>query len=295
VPNEHEYLAANRANWNDRAGIHLESAFYDVEGWLRDGREPRRREIDALGDVAGLRLVHLQCHFGLDTLAFARAGATVTGLDFSPVAVDSARQLAARAGLADRSTFVCADVYEAAAALEEGAFDIVYVSLGALCWLPDVDRWAAVVGSLLAPGGRLYLHDAHPLAWALSDDDLSLAYTYFEESAPFIDDSDKTYTDATRPVEHTRSYEWNHSLGEIVTALVIHGLRITTLTEHDWTVWQRWPWLVEVEPHRWTMPPGVPRIPLTFTLLADRGPDTDPSTGPDRVPSADRVLPPETP
>jgi SAM-dependent methyltransferase len=295
VHNEHEYRAANRANWNDRAEIHLESAFYDVEGWLRAQPGPRQREIDALGDVAGLRLIHLQCHFGLDTLAFARAGAMVTGLDFSPVAIDSARQLAARAGLADRSTFVCADVYDAAATLEGAAYDIVYVSLGALCWLPDVDRWAAVVGALAAPGGRLYLHDVHPLAWTLSDDDLSFAYTYFEEGAPFIDDSDKTYTDASRPVEHTRSYEWNHSLGEIVTALVAHGLRITMLSEHDWTVWQRWPWLVEVGPQQWTMPPGTPRIPLTFTLLADRESGADRPAGPGGVPSADRVLPPETP
>jgi SAM-dependent methyltransferase len=270
VGDEPAYAAANRANWDDRAGIHLESAFYDVEGWLRDQPGPRPREIDALGDVAGLRLLHLQCHFGLDTLAFARAGAEVTGLDFSPVAVGNARRLAERAGLAARATFVCADVYDAVEALGGDAFDIVYVSLGALCWLPSVDRWAAVVGALLAPGGRLYLHDVHPLAWSLSDDELTFAHTYFEEREPFVDDSDQTYTDATRPLAHRRSYEWNHSLGETVTALVAHGLRITQLTEHDWTVWQRWPWLVQTGPHQWSVPPAIPRLPLTFTLSADR-------------------------
>ena len=125
-----------------------------------------------LGDVAGLRLLHLQCHFGLDTLAWARAGAHVTGLDFSPAAIDAAREIARRAGLSERSEFVCSDVYDATTALDHATFDVVYVSLGALCWLPSVDRWAAQVGALVAPGGRFYIHDRHPLAWALADDSL---------------------------------------------------------------------------------------------------------------------------
>jgi hypothetical protein len=144
------------------------------------------------------------------------------------------------------------------------------VSLGALCWLPDVERWAGVVSALLAPGGRLYLHDVHPAAWALADDDVRFAFTYFEEPDPFVEDAETTYTDATLPLTHTRSYEWNHSLGEIVTALIGHGLRITGLTEHDWTPWQRWPFLVEVGHHQWTTPEGMPRLPLTFTVSADR-------------------------
>ena len=265
-----ERIEANRAQWDDRAAIHLESRFYDVEGWLRDGRGPRPREIEALGDVTGLRLVHPQCHFGLDTLAWARAGARVTGVDFSPVAIQAARGLAERAGLSERATFVCAPVDDAVAALDGATFDLVYVSLGALCWLPSVEAWARMVGALLTPGGRLYLHDGHPVAWAMADDDLTLAHPYFEEADPFVDDSPDTYTDATRPLEHTRSYEWNHGIGEIVTALIRAGLRITELIEHDWTVWPRWPWLVSAGEDRWTTPPGMARLPLTFTLLAER-------------------------
>ena len=139
-------MAANRANWDDRAAVHLESRFYDVEGWLRDQRGPRPREIEALGDVTGLRLVHPQCHFGLDTLAWARAGAVVTGLDFSPVAIAAAAEIAERAGLSERATFVCASVDEAVSALSGATFDVVYVSLGALCWLPSVAVWAGMVG-----------------------------------------------------------------------------------------------------------------------------------------------------
>jgi SAM-dependent methyltransferase len=135
-------LAANRENWNDRTIIHLGSRFYDFERWLCEQPGPRRREVDALGDVTGLRLVHLQCHFGLDTLAWARAGALVTGLDFSPNAIAAANNIAERAGLGDRAEFVCAEVFQALNALRHARFDIVYVSLGALSWLPDVDRWA---------------------------------------------------------------------------------------------------------------------------------------------------------
>jgi SAM-dependent methyltransferase len=267
------YLSANRANWDDRAAVHMRSEFYDVEGWLRAQRGPRPRELAALGDVGGLTLLHLQCHFGLDTLAFARAGAQVTGLDFSPVAIEGARQIAHRAGLEDRSTFVCADIHDAVAAVGAATFDIVYVSLGALCWLPSIERWARTVGALIAPGGRLYVHDVHPLAWSFADDnddDLTIAHSYFEEVEPFADDSTETYTDQDRPLESQRSYEWNHSLGEIVTALVGQGLQITGLTEHDWTVWPRWPFLVQAgdDDKQWTTPPGRPRVPLTFTLLA---------------------------
>jgi len=147
------------------------------------------------------------------------------------------------------------------------------VSLGALCWLPDVDAWAAQVGALVAPGGRFYLHDGHPLAWALADDEPALQHTYFEQAEPFVDDSEQTYTDADRPLTHVRSYEWNHSLGETVTALIRHGLRIDSLTEHDWTVWPRFPWLVETGHHQWTTPPGVARMPLTYTVLASRPAD----------------------
>jgi SAM-dependent methyltransferase len=265
-----DYLAHNRANWDERTGIHLRSRFYDVEGWLREGRGPRRREVEALGDVSGLRLLHLQCHFGLDTLAWARVGAHVTGLDFSPTAIDAARALARRAGLAERSEFVCADVYDAVEALGRRTFDVVYVSLGALSWLPSVDRWAEQVGALVARGGRLYLHDVHPLAWALADDGSTIAYSYFEEAEPFVDDSEESYTDADRPIVNRRSYEWNHGIAETVTALIGHGLRLEWLVEHDRTVRQRFPWLVADGDGRWTTPPGHPRLPLTFSLLAGR-------------------------
>jgi SAM-dependent methyltransferase len=265
-----ELLAANQRNWDERVPIHLASRFYDVEAWLSNRPGPRRREIDALGNVTGLDLVHLQCHFGKDTLAWADAGAQVTGLDFSAEAIRAAEDLAARAGLDDRSTFVCANIYDAAGVLAPRTFDIVYVSLGALGWLPSIGRWADQVAALARPGGRLYLHEAHPLAWSLADDTPTFTYTYFEEHEPYADDSDQTYTDAVRPLTNTRTYEWNHSIGEVVMALIKRGMRIDLLVEHDWSVHQRFPWLVESSPGHWTAVGGQPRLPLTYTLVATR-------------------------
>jgi SAM-dependent methyltransferase len=264
--------AANRSNWDERVPIHTASRFYDVEHRLATRPGPREREVEALGDVAGLDLVHLQCHFGLDTLAWAEAGASVTGLDFSTAAVEAARELAVRAGLADRATFVCADVYDAARVLAPRTFDVVYVSLGALCWLPSVGRWADQVAALARPGGRLYLHDSHPVAWALAHDSPTLEYPYFEEPEPYVDDSGETYTDAGVALANARTYEWNHGIGEVATALIDRGMRIDRLTEHDWTVLQQFPWLVERSPGQWGAPADCPRLPLSYTLVATRTP-----------------------
>ncbi len=263
-----ERLAANRANWDERVPIHVASRFYDVGRWLRDKPGPRAWETEVIGEVAGLDVVHLQCHFGLDTLALANAGARVTGLDFSSAAIAQARSLADRAGLAERARFVEANVLAAATALAPERYDLVYVSLGALCWLPSVSTWASQVAALLRPGGRLYLHDVHPLAWALADDEARVQHTWFEDGEPYVDDLDVTYTDGEGRLTHTRTYEWNHSIGEIVTAALDHGLQIDALIEHDWTVYPRFDWLLATDDGRWRIPGDRPRMPLTFTLLA---------------------------
>ena len=163
-------LDANRRSWDERVGIHSRSAFYDVEGWLAAERMPRDEERAAFGEVTGKSLVQLQCHFGMDTLQFARAGASVTGVDFSAPAIAEATALAERAGLAARSRFVCSDVTEAPALLGGERFDVAYVSLGSLCWLPAIAAWGQVVADVLAPGGLFYLFDVHPLAQSLDDE-----------------------------------------------------------------------------------------------------------------------------
>jgi SAM-dependent methyltransferase len=264
------HLAINRANWDERTGIHVASGFYDVERWLREGYGPRTRDAAALGDVSGLRLVHLQCHFGLETLSWARAGAEVTGLDFSSAAIAVARDLAERARLSARSEFVCADVYDAVDVLEPAQFDIVYVSFGSLCWLPSVDRWAAQVAALVAPGGRVYVEEGHPVTWALADDRLCFEHSYFEETEAFVDHSELTYTGDDQPMLNQRNHQWNHSIGETVTALIRHGLSLEWLSEHDWSEFRRFPWLTQSADGTWRSPVEMPRIPMSFSLLARR-------------------------
>jgi SAM-dependent methyltransferase len=248
-------------------GIHVKSRFYDVEGWLRDEPVPTSLELQALGNVEGLTLVHLQCHFGMDTLRWARVGATVTGVDFSPAAIAEAINLAERAQLEVQSRFVCATVYDAPEALVGERFDVVYVSLGSLCWLPSIDMWARSVAKLLRPAGRLYLHDVHPLSNSLDDDGERFTFGYFEAPEPLIFDSTETYTDGDG-IASTTTYEWNHSLAEIFGALHSNGVVVDAFNELDWTVWRQFPWLEESEMGTWTIPADRTRIPLAFTLVA---------------------------
>jgi len=257
--------------WETRVPIHVRSDFYDVDGFVADAdRGPRPWEAAVLGDVEGDDLTHLQCHFGMDTLGWARAGANVTGLDFSPTAVATATSLAEQCGLEGRARFVCADVLAAADALGDDTADVVYVSLGALCWLPSVERWAAQVGRILRPGGRLFVHDVHPLSSALDDDGERVRFGMFSAAGPVTWTEAYTYTD-TEPEEAvpvTTSHEWVHGIGEIVSAVLGRGLVLRHLEEHPWTSWSRFPWLVREDDQRWSLPADRPQIPLSFTLLA---------------------------
>ena len=260
------WLEANRANWDDRVAVHVASEFYGVDAWLASGEGPHAEEVALLGDVSGRSLVHLQCHFGMDTLSWARAGARVTGVDFSEAAIRAATDLAARAGLSERARFVRSDL-DAAPSLLAERFDVVYVSLGSLCWLPRIGDWADVVAALLAPAGTLLVHDVHPLAFSLDDDGATFAYPYFEEREPIVIDSASTYTDGGA-ISHSTNYEWNHSLGEIVTALARRSLVVTYLAENPWTRYRAFDDLVEGPPGIFRAREGSPRLPLSFTMTA---------------------------
>ncbi|MBA9004503.1 class I SAM-dependent methyltransferase [Thermomonospora cellulosilytica] len=263
-----DYITVNKALWDERVPIHLASDFYDVAGFKAGGQALREFELAEVGEVAGRRLVHLQCHFGLDTLSWARRGAQVTGLDFSEKAVEAARALADEVGLPAR--FVTADVYDAPTVLGE-TYDIVYTGLGALCWLPDIDRWARVVASLLHPGGFAYLAEFHPFADTLDDaEGRTVAFDYFAEGPQVWDEPGMgSYADPQAPVRHTRSIEFAHGLGEVVTALATAGLRIDFLHEHDHTLWQRFSTL-ERHGIAYRIPEGRPRIPLMYSLRATK-------------------------
>jgi SAM-dependent methyltransferase len=254
----------NRAWWDERVALHVRGDFYDVESFRRGRDALRPFELEEVGDVAGRSLVHLQCHFGLDTLSWARHGARVTGLDFSGPAVEAARRIAADVGL--EAEFVQADLYDAPQALGGRRYDIVYTGLGALNWLPDVRRWAAVIGSLLAPGGFLYLSEFHPFAHVFGDHDFTIEYDYFHSRLEF--DEPGTYADLRAPTEHNRTEEWQHPLGDVVSAVIDAGLTLELLHEHDYTLFPRWPFLEKSGFDTYRLPEGRPRLPLMYSLRA---------------------------
>jgi SAM-dependent methyltransferase len=261
-----DWRGLNQANWDDRVPIHLASSFYDLDGF-RDGASTLRPfEAAEAGDVTGKRLAHLQCHIGLDTLSWARRGALVSGLDFSAPAVAAADSLARSLGI--DAAFVVSDVYDAAAAFAGQRFDIVYTGIGALVWLPDIPRWAQVVASLLAPGGFLYLVEGHPFAGVLDDDSarLVVARDYFD-AAPEVTDYSYSYTDGPA-LEHVRSVEFHHGVGEIVSALTAAGLRIEFLHEFEFDAFGRFESLGRRGDGTYWLPPGRPRVPMIFSLRA---------------------------
>ena len=258
--------AANRRLWDSWTRAHRDSAFYDVAGFLA-GRDPLNHlEAEELGDVVGMRLLHLQCHFGIDTLGWARRGALVTGVDFSPEAIATARELAQRAGL--EATFVESDVY----ALDEqelGTFDIVHTSYGVLSWLPDLERWAEVVLNHLAPDGLFHLVENHPFVMMLDDDGLSLRWPYLATGQPIYLESEASYVGPTQdgPLPE---YNWPHGIGDVVTALVGSGLRIEWLREYPRTPYP-FPGFLEQRPEGdYGWPGGREDVPLTFSIGARR-------------------------
>lgn len=259
----------NLARWEDLVPIHLRSPDYRVAAFKAGEDHLHPIEAAEIGAIAGKRLIHLQCHFGLDTLCLARRGAVVTGLDFSPSAIAAARSLAAETGIPAR--FIRGNVYDAPSLIGE-RFDVVYVSWGAINWLPDIGRWAKIVSELLEEGGFLYLLEGHPVAMALTQQapDLLIlpTYDYFQKHSPLINFAATSYTSDPDPVTHAEMHEWVHPLGAVVTALVQAGLMLDWLREYDRVAWQMFPCLEEGADHMWRIPAGRPSLPLAYSVRA---------------------------
>jgi SAM-dependent methyltransferase len=266
-----DYLAANRRLWDEWTAINSTSAFYDVEAFKRGGVRLRDWEIEEVGSVSGKQLLHLQCHFGLDTLSWARLGANVTGADFSKAGIERARTLAAEIGV--EATFVCCELTELPQHLQ-GEFDVVYTTCGVLGWLPDLKRWAEVAAHFVRPGGILYLAEAHPILYVWDDredvrpGDLRLRYPYWHQREAIATPVHGSYTDPSATVTEPMEYTWQHSLGEIVTAVADTGLRIEFLHEFPFVVWPV-PFLEAQADRTWGLPGELSgKLPLFFSLRA---------------------------
>lgn len=268
-----DYRDVNRANWDERAPAHIESPGYAVEKFRTDPEyisDVVRFDLPLLGSVEGLRGVHLQCHIGTDTISLARLGAHMTGLDFSGAAIIEARKLAAELG--HDVKFVEAELYAATQVLTPHSFDLVFTGIGAIGWLPDIQKWASVVSGLLAPDGRLFIREGHPVLWSLGDRTdgvLAIEHPYFEQEEPTVWDEPGTYVETDTEFAHTVTHEWNHGMGEIITALLEAGLTITGLAEHDSVPWKAIDDQMDLLPSgEWRLRDRPERLPHSYTLQA---------------------------
>ena len=269
------YYRDNLAAWDERAPAHARAAGYKVSRFHEDPAylsDVVTFDIPLLGDVSGLGGVHLQCHIGTDTVSLSRRGARMKGLDFSGESIAQARALAQETG-ADIE-FVQSDVYAAVEALGRERFDFVFTGIGALCWLPDVRRWAQVVHDLLRPGGFLFIREGHPMLWAMDesvDDELVAGYPYFEVPTPVTDEHDGSYLPVDTTFRSDVSHSWNHGIGETVMALLDTGMALDLLVEHDSCPWEALPGkMAEGDDGEWRLLERPERLPLTYTLKAHR-------------------------
>lgn len=277
-PLPEELMRVNERNWDARAPIHAVSQFYGADGTVPAEWWFAAFEWDDLGLLANRELVHLQCHLGTETIAFARRGARAVGLDFSGQAIEHARRIAHHHGVT--VDYVKSDVHDAVAALGANRFDIVYIGKGSLCYLPDLNRWAAVVADLLVPGGLAYIVEFHPVLTSLGPkpdpnrQELLLRDDYLAGRGPVEHNSTHTYTDGPElPADSAPVYEWAHGLAEVVSALIDAGLTITRLRETDLIPWPRFERMVRDDRTGWwRLPPDDPRIPLLYAVAATKPP-----------------------
>ena len=263
-----KYLETNKKLWDEKTKVHVDSAFYDVAGFKAGDSSLYPIEEAEIGDlVDGKTMLHLQCHFGMDTLSWARRGAIPTGVDFSSKAVTQAQALSTELGLPAR--FIESNIYELPDKLDE-TFDIVYTSYGVLAWLPDIRAWGQLIGRYVKPGGFFYMAELHPFSMIFEDGEdgrLQADWPYFHTPEPLEWEVEGTYADLDAVMDTEKQYEWVHSMGDIVNALVDAGLQLEYLHEFDYTVFQQFK-IIQKEGRLYTLPEGAPRIPLLFSLKA---------------------------
>lgn len=259
--NKETYLEINKECWNKKTDVHLSSSFYDVEGFVKGKSSLNEIELNLLGDIKGRSILHLQCHFGQDSLSLARMGAEVTGVDLSDTAIEAARKLSNDIGV--EAKFIECDVYSLSDHITD-QFDIVFTSYGTIGWLPDMDKWAGVVARFLKPGGRFIFAEFHPVVWMFDDDFKKVAYSYFNREE-IIEEVSGSYTDRSAPIK-TTSISWNHDLSEVLTALLKQGLVLDQFLEFDYSPYNCFNKMEEFETGKYRIKGLKNRIPMVYAL-----------------------------
>jgi len=263
--NYQQYFDANKEGWNKRTAVHESSAFYDLETFKKGKSSLNAVEVNEVGNVKGKSLLHLQCHFGMDTLSWARAGATVTGVDLSDEAIHLAKKI--NSALQLPATFVCCNVYDTALHVKE-QFDIVFTSYGTIGWLPDLKPWAKMIAEKLKPGGFFYIADFHPTLWMLDDKMEKLFYSYFNDEV-IVTEQQGTYTDREAPIKQTE-YGWNHPFAEIFEALISEGLRIDFLHEYNYSPYNCFANTEQGEDGMWRLKGMGNKFPMMYSIKATK-------------------------
>lgn len=256
-----DYLQINKKLWNERTAVHIDSEFYDMKGFRAGQNSLKEFERDLLGDISGKSVLHLQCHFGQDTLSMARMGATVTGIDFSETAIETANQLAQELDLP--ATFICCDVYGLPQQLDK-KFDIVFSSYGTIGWLPDIDQWAAVVAHFLKKGGRFVFVEFHPVVWMFDNDFREVAYKY-SKAEPIVEELNGTYAERDAPLQE-QSVSWNHGLAEVIGSLLRQGLQLKEFREFDYSPYDCFAHTEAIAPGKFRIKHLGDKIPMVYAL-----------------------------
>jgi len=221
---EDNYIEINRQSWNSRLESHLKSEFYNLDGFLKGETSLNDIELNLLGNIKGKKILHLQCHFGQDTISLSRLGANVTGIDLSDKAIESAIELSKKTNT--NTTFICSNIYDLPKVLEE-QFDIIFTSYGTIGWLPDLDKWASIISKYLKPNGKFIFVEFHPVIWVFNDNFNEIKYRYFKSEA-IIEKENGTYANREADIE-PETVTWNHSISEVVNNLIKNGLKINSL------------------------------------------------------------------
>jgi len=266
-----EFTEANQRHWDEVVPVHVRSDMYAVESFKAGKSKLKPVELEELTGVRGKTLLHLQCHFGLDTLSWAREGALVTGIDFSAPAIDAARAIAAECNIDAR--FIVSELYGLPDVLDE-QFDVVFTSYGALCWLPDIPRWARVAARFLKPGGTFYMVEFHAMAGVFDETPtvtgLDVRYPYFLTPEPLRFDDDGTYADRAANLQHRTTYSWPHPTSEVVTALIDAGLRIDFFHEFPFTTEPWFPFMEQTGPQTYRLTKHDGCVPLLYSVRATK-------------------------
>jgi len=258
-----DYLDINRESWNARTELHFDSEFYDNSSFLKGRSSLNSIELDLLGHVSGKKILHLQCHFGQDTISLSRMGAKCTGIDLSDTAIEKAKELAAHSG--EDVRFIASDVYGLESVLDE-SFDMVFTTYGTIGWLPDLDKWAGVIDKFLKPGGTFIFAEFHPVVWMFSNDFSRIEYSYFNRQE-IVEESDESYSEG-KLMQSVKEVSWNHDLGEVFESLLGRDFQITAFHEFDYSPYSCFKDMVESEPGKFQIKQFAGKIPLVYSLKA---------------------------